>query len=382
MKIKIAIFNITGGGMSGGYRKYLQNVIPRMAVHPDVEAILCASPRSINVQDWFEPLSNVKFVDCRPFRFLGSKLDPGLKKHLESFSPDVIFIPLERFFRFDNVPVVNMVQNMEPIVGVSGNPFIERFQNWVRRTEGKRSLSRTDRVIVPSEYVRDFLFKRWKVPGEKIGLVYHGIESFQKDISQPQVIPKGWDGRFLFTAGSIRPARGLEDLLQALKYLSENSSNISNLVIAGEAIPRMRKYKKQLEDWIQKNNLFSEICWAGHLSKQEMGWCYKNCQAFIITSRVESFGLIAVEAMAHGCICVSSDSSCLPEIFDKAAVFYPTQRPKILAQKINEVLNWPKEKKEEMRRQAIIRASQFSWDKCAEQTVVELKKSINDSTFY
>lgn len=60
--MRIAIVNLTAGGMSGGYRKFLRNVIPRMAKHEDVEAILCASPDSIGVQDWFD----VRFLveDC------------------------------------------------------------------------------------------------------------------------------------------------------------------------------------------------------------------------------------------------------------------------------------------------------------------------------
>jgi len=36
--MRIAVINLTGGGMSGGYRKYLSNVIPGMAAPPDAEA--------------------------------------------------------------------------------------------------------------------------------------------------------------------------------------------------------------------------------------------------------------------------------------------------------------------------------------------------------
>jgi len=376
--MKIAILNITGGGMSGGYRKYLQNIIPRMAVHPEVEAILCASPKSINVQDWVEPLSNVKFVDCQPFRFLRNATDCGLKQHLEKFSPNVIFIPLERFFRFGNIPVVNMIQNMEPIVGFNSNPFPERLRNWVRRKVGKQSLCQADRVIVPSKYVRNFLTQHWGIPSEKIGIVYHGVELPEKDVYPPKTIPKEWKDQFLFTAGSIRPARGLEDLFYALKYLLDNSLDVPSLVIAGEVNRGMEKYKKKLDNLIKRLGIFSKIHWVGNLNEKEVGWCYKNCQAFIATSRVESFGLIAVEAIAHGCLCISNDSPCLPEVLDKVATFYPAKKPEILAKRIYEVLNWPEEKKEEMRRRAIIRASQFSWDKCAEQTVTELKKAINE----
>ena len=55
--------------MSGGYRKYLLNVIPRMADNPAVSALLCASPKSVNVQDWF-----------KPFRLFHHSVDAELRK--------------------------------------------------------------------------------------------------------------------------------------------------------------------------------------------------------------------------------------------------------------------------------------------------------------
>ena len=67
---KITIIKLTGGGTSGRYRKCLQNVIPRMAKHRDVGAILCALPESIGIQDWFDSMPNVRFVRCKAFLFL------------------------------------------------------------------------------------------------------------------------------------------------------------------------------------------------------------------------------------------------------------------------------------------------------------------------
>ena len=124
--MRVAIINITGGGMSGGYRKYLCNMIPRIAANSGVEALICASPKSLNVQNWFEQiqLPKVKFVNCRAFQFLHPFHDSELSQHIEEFSPDVIFVPVERFFRFKEVPVVNMVQNMEQFgVPINGNSF-------------------------------------------------------------------------------------------------------------------------------------------------------------------------------------------------------------------------------------------------------------------
>ncbi len=126
--MRIAVVNLTGGGMSGGYRKCLRNVIPRMAKHDDVKAILCVTPDSITVQDWFDSMPNVRFVSCKPFRFLPLRSDVELLLELERFSPDVMFVPVERNFRSKSVPVVNMIQNMAPFVSsVGGNPVSESF---------------------------------------------------------------------------------------------------------------------------------------------------------------------------------------------------------------------------------------------------------------
>jgi len=139
--MKIAIINLTAGGMSGGYRKYLINVLPKMAVRSDVEEILCASPKYINIQDWFSFLPKVKFVTCKPYNFLHFRSDYKLKKILDKFSPDIIFIPVERYFKFDGVPIVNMIQNMEPFAeNIDGNSFTDKCRLYIQRLMAKRAL--------------------------------------------------------------------------------------------------------------------------------------------------------------------------------------------------------------------------------------------------
>ena len=114
--MRIALLNLTGGGIGSGYRKYLLNMVPRLASHPAVDSVLCASPYGLNVHDWFENLSNVDFIGCRPFRFMHHRPDSELYGNLKKYRPDVIFIPLERYLKFENIPVVTMVRNMEPLL--------------------------------------------------------------------------------------------------------------------------------------------------------------------------------------------------------------------------------------------------------------------------
>ncbi len=378
--MRLAIINLTGGGISGGYKKYLQNVVPRMSKHPDVNAILCASPPSLKVQDWFEPLPNVKFVNCRPYKFFGYGTDSKLNQQLKEFAPDVVFIPTERYFRFSGVPVVNMLQNMGPFMtSIYGNRFHERLKNWIHATDSKRSIRASDRIIAVSKFVRDFLIYDCNISNDKISLIYFGIDlPVNKDTHRPDIIYRGWDGRFLFTAGSIVQYRGLEDVLYAFEYLPDKSSNTLGLIVAGETSSSMKKYKKKLEDWIKLQGLSSRIWWAGNLNELEMAWCYQNCEMFIMTSRVEACPNIALEAMSYGCVSIASNNPPLPEIFGDTAVYYPPQDYKALAEAIQSVLSWDSNQRSEAHERARKRAVQFSWDITAERTVAELAKAVQD----
>lgn len=360
--------------MSGGYRKYLLNVIPRIAAHPDVESILCASPATLNVQSWFEPLHNVKFVDNHPYRLFGSKINKKLYTRLKEYSPDVFFIPTERYFRFHDIPVVNMIQNMEPfVINGKGRRIHEQIKTWIHVIDAKRCIKASDRIIAISDFVKQFIVNKWQIDTGKIGLVYHGVEIAEEKTScRPYNISYEWGENFLFTAGSIRPARGLEDVLKALKYFP-------GLVIAGETIPSMKNYEMQLKHWIQEKGLASKIIWAGSLNEHELSWCYKNCLMFVMTSRVEACPNIALEAMAHGCICVSSISPPMPEIFSDAAVYYNPEDPKSLSEAVNSVLCLDNDKRRELSEKAKKRAGDFSWDICAEKTVEELRKAVAGS---
>ncbi|MCK4825897.1 glycosyltransferase, partial [bacterium] len=132
-------------------------------------------------------------------------------------------------------------------------------------------------MIALSRFVSDFLETQWEIPAEKIGLVYHGIDvKGEEDGYRPHIISQSWHGKFIFTAGSIRPARGLEDLLLAMKHLSLQGEKSVRLVIAGESGHSMVGYQKKLKDLAQVNNLSDRICWAGSLNENEMAWCYQN----------------------------------------------------------------------------------------------------------
>ena len=380
LSLRIAILNITAGGLSGGYKKYLNRMLPRLVSHPLVESLLVAIPSTEQpdsiVVNTHLPSQQITWITYRP-TLLGKVSTLKLNYEVARFNPAIIFVPTARAVRVGNVITVTMIQNMEPLAYDGPNPFSERLVNLVRREEAKRAVRKADRVIAVSHYVKQYLIERWGLPGRKIGVVYHGNDQVSEG-DRPNSVPNKWSGRFLFTAGSIRPARGIEDVLCAFAAL-DAKDECAALVIAGEATRTMNAYLRELKRMAVGLGIAENVIWTGNLNERQMAWCYQNCSAFVMTSRVESFGQIALEAMAHGCLCISADNPCLPEIFADAAVYYPPKNAKALCEVIRSLLTWNDEKRKEMSMAAKKRAEQFSWDTCAEKTLEELKKAIGSS---
>ena len=373
--MNLVIINLTNGGLSGGYRKYLQKMVP----------LLCANTRVSRV-DVFVPPQAKDLVSLESSLLLSWPITdpkcgfPKLKSKIQQLSPDIVFIPTARWLDCGQTPIAMMIRNMEPLaIPFGGNPLQEGIKNLFRAYVAKKACQRASRVIAVSQYVKDFLCKHWNIESSKVGTVYHGAEMPPKIEALPDPTCFQWQvhERFIFTAGSIRPARGLEDLIYALGALHTNTLNYK-LVIAGAVDPGMEKFKAKLITLVLKLGIASQVIWAGPLDAQEMSWCYHHCDVFVMTSRVEACPNIALEAMAHGCMCISAENPPMPEIFRDAAIYYPPKDDKVLVEAIRSVLSWSSNRRSEAFERAKQRAAQFYWDITAEKTVAELAKAVEN----
>jgi glycosyltransferase involved in cell wall biosynthesis len=372
--MNLAIVNPTSGGLSGGYRKYLQRVVPLIEKHPNIHKIAVYVPQQMEgcfdsfTKNWLSwPNDDQK----RGFAWL--------KKDVGQFSPDVIFIPTARYVNFGNIPTMLMVRNMEPlIVPFGGNPLPEAIRNIGRAYSAKKACFKAARIIAVSNHVKDFLVRRWTIKPGRIGVVYHGVD-FPGVLSFPEMpsfLQSQGGCRFIFTAGSIRPARGLEDVIDAHGLLCKDMKDIK-LIIGGSNDPGMESYKSELDRLIAKRGTSAYVIWAGSLSADEMDWCYRHCEAFVMTSRAEACPNIVLEAMSHGCISVSTQTSPMPEFFDdSAALYYPPKDFSTLSRQIQVALSMKQNEREAMSLAAKATASKFSWEICAKKTVDELQKAL------
>ncbi len=314
--MRIAILNITGGDISGGYMAYLNELVPEIMSNPEISGLLVGLPEKADFPVLRKEYPSIKWIKMKTVRFSHSGIDREVKKAVRQFNPDVIYIPTARFWTFNKIPVINMNQNMEPYIpNQKGNPISERIRLFLLKKEGSRAFRKAHKVITISNFVKDTLVNELKIDDSKIVVIYHGHHEVNGNIplAKPSSVPDKWKNDFIFTAGSIRPARGLEDILFAFNLLIKESMSI-NLVIAGETVPNMVAYRKQLQKYITDNNLTDHVVWAKQLDNVQMNWCYNNCNMFVMTSRGEACSIIALESIAHGGIIIASKNPTLPDI--------------------------------------------------------------------
>ena len=373
-QIKIAIINQSAGEISGGYKKYLNKILPRLSKNEQIKSVFCALPTSVNLNKDLD----VIFKECKPYRPYNFFPDYALLRSIKEYEPDIIFCPLERPFKIKSIPTVTMLQNMEPFVKKSlFNTNKINFRLKIQKIVGSKALKKSDGIICLSSFVKDYVINELNIPEFKTSLIYHGISSSNSSVKKIKQILNDFNTNFIFTSGSIRPARGLEDLIKAIKVLKERGFNYK-LLIAGGVNNEALNYKSYLEKIISQKRLSDSIIFLGEVDEVSMEWCFKNADLFVMTSKVESFGLIAAEAMVNGCLIVSSSSPCLPEIFGDVASYYKSGDYYELSEKILLIMQLNKVHKLSLRMKTKKRSNSFSWDICSERTINFFKKTIKN----
>ena len=151
---------------------------------------------------------------------------------------------------------------------------------------------------------------------------------------------KGTSKLFLAVGRFSRKHKGFDLLIEAFHLFAQNNKKW-NLDIVGEGVEEelyrslIKKY--QLEDRIRIHPFTNKI-----------QTFYSNAQIYVLSSRWEGFGLVLVEAMAHGLPVVSSDLPTSKEIMGDFALYFKNGDIEELAQRLEDAthLDWQVKSKE------------------------------------
>jgi glycosyltransferase involved in cell wall biosynthesis len=337
-KLRLVVVNLTVRSISGGYQEYLNQFFSRLGDDSGIEAILfIAVP---GVANRFAGCPKVEMLHLSPINAFLSSI-ASLRKAIRVFRPDLVFAPMEKRVRgYHGTPVVTMVQNMEPFAPLTrGNSVIWNMILKMMRRRAIAALRYSDHVIALSDFVKQEVMSIAGVEEQKITLIPHGAVSGEGvQAVRPELIGDG--EMFIFTAGILSPARGIDDLIHAFIDLKKRGKLAGiSLCIAGDKHKYNKGWVDALVRDIARAGMADTVKWLGFLNKAQMKWCFQNASVFVLTSKVESFCITAVEAMIYKAPVVSSSSPCLPETLGSYPVYYEPGNWAQLADKIENQLS-------------------------------------------
>ena len=196
------------------------------------------------------------------------------------------------------IPIVTTLHGTD-ITLVGSHPFYRPAVTF--------SINHSDRVTAVSKSLKDDTLNLFDIK-KKIDVIpnfidIEAITSKEKPCKRTLLAEK--EEKILTHVSNFRPLKRIIDVIDIFKGI--NSKINSKLMMVGEG-PEKRKALRYVSD----NKLKDKVLFLGNSNEIEKILCYSDL--FLLPSEKESFGLSALEAMAHGVPIISSNAGGIPEV--------------------------------------------------------------------
>ena len=232
---------------------------------------------------------------------------------------------------------------------------------WVNKIVAHKSVA----IITYTEYVKNDVAKFAKANSRKFNVINLASDPMT---DKPEELPALVDQQFIMYIGRPLPHKNLERLIEAFALLQEKQPEL-RLVLAGKTDSNYRRMARIVKKRDVQNVIFTDFVTDGQLR-----WLYEHCAAYIFPSLSEGFGLPGLEAMSHGAPVVSSNATCLPEVYDDAAHYFDPLDVDDMARAIDDVLTDDTLRAELIKR-GHKQVGKYSWERMARQTL-DVYKSV------
>jgi len=294
-----------------------------------------------------------------------------IKLLFEKNKPDVFFSPAHYAPRFCPIKSVVTVHDLAYLTHPQDfrQKDFQQLKNWT-----KYSVNQADKVIAVSENTKKDLKKFYRLPAEKISVVYNGYDRnrFHLNLSagETKKVQKKYHlpEKYLAFLGTLQPRKNIKSLIKAMPAVSQKFPE-TKLVIIG----KKGWLYSDIFSLIENLNLKKSVVFTGFAPDEDVPYLLQGAQLFILPSLYEGFGITVAEAMACGTPVLVSKVSSLPEVAGQAGLFIENpQDEKEIGRKINKILG-DKNLAEKLSQRGLRQAEKFSWKKCAQETLNVIK---------
>jgi len=257
----------------------------------------------------------------------------------------------------------------------SKQKLIYRIKHWGYQLVLRQAIFRSAKIITATAFVKNEISKHYPLANSKIVTAYYGTEdrffTVQKEAKKGINILAKYQIQkpYLIYVGNLYLYKNVDKLIEVMESMSDRELTLA--IVCSRSI-----FYDSLEEKIKDKKLASRVKLLGFVPDEMLVTLYQNALAFITASLSEGFGITGLEAMAAGCPVLSSNFSCLPEVYGEAALYFnPDQTDKI----VDLVYRIRKEEKlrSEMIKKGKRQVQKYSWSKMAKEVLAVYKEAFD-----
>lgn len=235
----------------------------------------------------------------------------------------------------------------------------------------KRAGREFDGIVVLDRRVKQIIEKFYHKPAR---LIRSGLDlgAFVKRLEGRNRIRErhgiGEDTFLVLWFGILEPRRRIEDVLEAIRTLSQTRNDIKFLIVGMESMTP--GYARQLRQFVADHRLESVVAFAaGSVPEEEVADYFSACDVLVFPCENLSWGLTVFEAMACGRpVIVSRDCGASEVLEDgETALLVPHRNPESIRRAVLAVVDHP-DFREKISRQGLAYVQHnMSWERYARE---------------
>ena len=286
--------------------------------------------------------------------------------------PRVLFVPAH------SLPLIHPRRTITTIHDIAFTKEVEVYENTdldYLNWSTKYALKHARRILTVSNYSKTEIMNTYKVRPEKIAVVHNGYnDAIYKKINDPQKTKEalekyGITQPFILVVGRLEKKKNIPMLIEAFAILKEKHPEITDkLVLVGQAGFGYDEITYIIEEY----DLNSQVLMIGWVEESDLAYIHNAARTFVFPSRHEGFGIPVIQALACGLPAAVSDLPVLREVAGDAALYFNKDNKHDMAAKLYQILT-DETLRQNLSASGLERAKQFSWKKCATETLAELQ---------
>lgn len=292
----------------------------------------------------------------------------GFKKYLKKLNADLVHFCMpqqpigykgKKVTTFHDLTLLNTYNSDK-------NWFVFHTKQKVGKYVFKKVAENNDQLIAISKNTEKELIEFAPVAADKTTVIYEA-----SDVSQ--IAPKKYIlpfKQYILYVGQQSDYKNIKRLGDAHQILLAKYPNLG-LVLVGKKNASALKNEAYFTERKYQNIHFTDF-----VADPELSWLYTHASAYIFPSLMEGFGLPGLEAMSYGTPVVSSNTSCLPEIYEQAAHYFNPTDTSDMAEAIDQVLSDDKIRTR-LSKAGYKQIKKYSWKKMAKETHAVYIKAMN-----